>query len=356
MNRDHRKMMNIDKLKNTSSRTVSVTREQLVSKGYLQEGQTLPLVVQPRVPDLDIVRWASDAAASLEEELRTHGAILFRGFHAVSVDTFYQLARSLSPTLVNYVEGSTPRTMKGQHIYTSTEYPPELSISMHNELSYAHHWPSKIFFYCDVAAQQGGETPLANSHQVLEQMPSEIVERFARKRVKYIRNLHGSQGAGLSWQSVFETEDRSVVEQYCREGHIEYRWKENGGLWTSQTRAAIIAHPQTGQPVWFNQVEQWHPLSLNDSVADALLSSVDESDLPLNALYGDDSPLESAALQAIRAAFERVTVSFPWQKGDILLVDNMLVAHGRAPFRGQRKILVAMGSPIGYTDFDSYTL
>ncbi|NJM52790.1 MAG: TauD/TfdA family dioxygenase [Blastocatellia bacterium] len=30
------------------------------------------------------------------------------------------------------------------------------------------------------------------------------------------------------------------------------------------------------------------------------------------------------------------------EKGDILILDNILTAHGRMPFSGQRKIMLAM--------------
>jgi alpha-ketoglutarate-dependent taurine dioxygenase len=36
-------------------------------------------------------------------------------------------------------------------------------------------------------------------------------------------------------------------------------------------------------------------------------------------------------------------ISFRWERGDVLLLDNYLVAHGRNPYEGPRKILVAMG-------------
>jgi alpha-ketoglutarate-dependent taurine dioxygenase len=44
--------------------------------------------------------------------------------------------------------------------------------------------------------------------------------------------------------------------------------------------------------------------------------------------------------------YREAAVCFAWQKGDLLMVDNMLVAHGRAPFTGPRRILVAMAEKI----------
>jgi hypothetical protein len=61
-----------------------------------------------------------------------------------------------------------------------------------------------------------------------------------------------------------------------------------------------------------------------------------------NTYYGDGSPIEPKVLDQLRAAYNAETVSFPWQKGDLLMLDNMLVAHGRSPFVGPRQILVGM--------------
>jgi alpha-ketoglutarate-dependent taurine dioxygenase/acyl carrier protein len=341
---------NRKRLANIKREAVKLSSESLIETGYLQPGATLPLVIRPAADDVDLIDWSKHHRQFIEKELLKHGAILFRGFNVTDVPMFERFARTVTSSLVNYVEGSSPRISMGDQLYTSTEYPPELFISLHNELSYAHKWPGKIFFCCLQVPSQGGETPIADSRKVYSLLDSKTKEAFAQKEVKYLRNLKGKQGAGLSWQSVFETTDRVFVEEYCRQGGIEYAWKDDGSLHTAQVRPAVAQHPVTGETVWFNQVDQWHPSNLGSEAARAMLAVIREEDLPINARYGDDSALEEATLDEIREVFRQVTVSFPWQQGDVMLLDNMLVAHGRYPFSGPRQIVVAMGDTVTLMD------
>ena len=75
-----------------------------------------------------------------------------------------------------------------------------------------------------------------------------------------------------------------------------------------------------------------------------------EADLPRNCYYGDGTPIEDSVMAEICEVYQQLEVSFPWQQGDILLLDNLLVAHARNPFFGERKLLVAMGNMTSFAD------
>jgi alpha-ketoglutarate-dependent taurine dioxygenase len=301
-----------------------------------------PLEVRPSA-GLASSSVAAEIRACVREELGARGAILFRGFSTASAEDFESFARTVTPELLSYEFGSTPRSEIQGRIYTSTEYPAHQHIPLHNEQSYTTEWPLKIWFFCARAANPGGATPLADSRAVLAAIPPRIRDRFEAKRVMYVRNY--GNGLDLPWQKVFGTSERSVVERFCAQMGIACEWNEDGELRTRQVCQAIAEHPVSRERVWFNQAHLFHVSNLEPSVREGLLAALGEEELPRNAYYGDGSPIEEAVLEEVRAAYRACTVEFPWQTGDVLLLDNMLVAHGRGPYQGARKVLVAMAEP-----------
>src|SRR5262249_32177749 len=228
-------------------------------------------------------------------------------------------------------------------IYTSTEYPADRSIPMHNEMSYSREWPRKIGFFCLLPAEQGGATPIADSRRVLRRLSLEVKERFREQGVLYVRNY--GKHLDLPWQDVFQTTGRTEVERGCRRLGLDFEWGEEGRLKTRQVCQAVVTHPETGEEIWFNQAHLFHISSLDEELATVLLASGGEDDLPRNTYYGDGSPIEPNVLAEIRAAFAAETVAFPWQRNDVLLLDNMLIAHGREPYKGTRRVVVGMAEP-----------
>lgn len=328
------------KLGALSRKAVSLSPQSLFCTGYLEPGRHQPLVFQPAVKELDTVIWASQNRQLIETELARHGAILFRHFDLRTVDKFEQFIKAISGELLEYSYASTPRSQISGNIYTSTEYPAEQSIPLHNEMSYSRRWPMKIWFFCLKAAAQGGATPIADSSKVFERISEDVRNRFMEKKVMYVRNY--GDGVDLQWQKVFGTTNRAAVEAYCRKAGIEVEWKDGNRLRTKQTCQAVAVHPKTGKTVWFNQAHLFHLSSLSPEVCASLEEEFTEDDLPRNAYYGDGSRIESAALDEIRKAYLQEKISFEWEERDVLMLDNMSVAHGREPYVGSRKVVVGM--------------
>ena len=185
---------------------------------------------------------------------------MLRDFH-VAEDDLDRVFDQLLPNRLAYVHGNTPRTKVGDNVYTSTEYPPELTISMHNELSYAYAWPARLLFYCRSPPPPVAPPRSSTATCGSTSLDDEVRERFA-PGVRYRQNLHGGHGLGKSWQDTFETDSRDEVEKFLVDTAAEWSWQDDGTLRISQLRPAFTRHPVTGEEVWFNQSDQWHPAGL----------------------------------------------------------------------------------------------
>lgn len=285
------------------------------------------------------------AGTSREEilnELQRHGALLLHGFGFQDAASFGEFSRSLCPDLLSYVGGNSPRHKVEGAVYTSTEYSPSEHISLHNEASYLKDIPRWIMFYCDLAATSGGQTPLADCRRIYAGLRDDVRERFTTKKICYINNLHGGDGIGRSWQDAFESKDRGLVEDRLRAGGYEFSWKSDGDLRTSIVADAVAQHPVTGEDLWINQAEQWHPSGLAPKTRQTLGLLLSEEDFPHYATFADGSPLPEADLEHIRDVMRVEERTFEWSTGDVLVCDNFLVCHGRRPYKGERRVLVTL--------------
>jgi len=274
-------------------KAVSVASDDLVQIGNLFPDGDLPLLVQPSVPGVDLMEWVKANRPRLNEQLLRHGGILFRGFPLHEPKDLERFIEAMSGESLEYSERSSPRSSVSGNIYTSTDYPPTHPIFLHNENSYQAKWPQKIFFFCRQASQEGGATPIADVRRVLRNIDPEIRDRFARDGWMYVRNF--GDGFGLTWQSVFQTEDRSKVEDHCARSGIQVEWKEGNRLRTRAVRPALARHPVTGETLWFNHATFFHVTTLEPDIRNVLLDEFDESELPTNTFYGDGSPIPPEA-------------------------------------------------------------
>jgi alpha-ketoglutarate-dependent taurine dioxygenase len=321
-------------------KTLKLSAGDLVKQEFLEASPGFPLVIQPNADDLNLAAWAASSRELLDQYLLRYGAILFRGFDVRSSSDFPDFVRAIAPELLDYCERAAPRSEVENKIYTSTEFPADQAIPLHHEMSYSHNWPTRIWFYCAQPPAQGGATPIADERRVFELIPEKVKEPFIRKKVMYVRNY--GEGVDLTWQEAFQTNDRSVVEEYCRRSNMTFEWRDRGRLRTRQVRQSIAVHPVTGDKVWFNHAHIFHLSSLDTAIRESLLQEFKEDEVPRNAFYGDGSAIEEWALESIREVHQLTAVVFPWRQGDILMLDNFLASHGRQPYTPPRQILVAM--------------
>lgn len=310
---------------------------------------SLPLVLEPgseagRSRD-HLVEWIGGRRAALEERLDAAGAVLFRGFALASAEDFEAVAESFQPRLSAYLEGQSQRERVRGNVYTSTSYPAREKVTLHNELSYTASPPRHLLFFCCVAPEDGGETPLLDCRRVLEALKPEVVRAFEERGVLYVKNMHGGGPGtklGKSWQQHFETEDRGEVEAHLAGNGVGFEWRPDGGLRTRQVRPGLCVHPRTGERLWFNQASLWHVSNLG-AVGRQLLRTVGEEELPTHAYFGDGGAIDPADLDHVRRTTWDEASRFPWRAGDVVLADNHRVAHGRNRFSGKRRILAALG-------------
>jgi alpha-ketoglutarate-dependent taurine dioxygenase len=316
----------------------------------------LPLVIEPegsQPKKEDFLAYLSENSDDLKQSIQRHGGLLFRGFPIANAADFSQVIKHLKTgNFIDYIGGDSPRKKIIDGVYTSTEAPPSVKISLHNELSFVRDYPAHIYFFCETAPKERGETIIGDARSILKAIDPAVRERFSRKGLLYTSHYHyKSQFMQVvnrfhkSWIDVFETESKAEVERLCHANDFQFEWHRNDWLKMQQRCPAVISHKQTNEDVWFNQAHlfDFNPKFLGwlNYLGTKVLYSRANTKLH-EVAYGDGSPIDQKDLYHIMDVLDAQTLRFPWREGDVLVLDNVLSMHGRATFKGKRRILTAM--------------
>jgi alpha-ketoglutarate-dependent taurine dioxygenase len=313
----------------------------------LWRNQSWGAVILPDGAASVLADWAQSHGQELVNLLNQRGAILLRGFAVPDMVALEAFADAISPDPAFYRERATPRsTIEGQ-VFTSTEYPKELRIYVHNENSHVTRWPRYLVFHCRTPPRTHGATPLADCRAVYNQLQQSIRDRFIEEGWLYRRTFNGR--SAIPWRSAFAVSDKREMETYCAENFMEPEWRGDD-LTLRYRRWAALNHPATGEQTWFNHGMFFNAYSLEPSIKEAL-KGLPESFYATNTYHGNGELIDESVLKDIDRAYAAETARFDWQEGDVLLLDNMLVAHGREAFSGNRDVVVTMRGDLACNDF-----
>ena len=328
----------------TTSIQVPYEKRTGFTTGFFEENRTLPLIVEPVDPSISLKKQMAHLKNDLEwlkARMTEFGALLFRGFATKTTDDFQAMLEEMEVAMMPYVGGVGLRGAPVQSmIYKSTNFPSHLDLHVHNEAMYHNDYPRTIIFYCLIPAAKGGATPLADSRNVYNKVRPDIRQRFEDKQVTYIRYLPNGEGQFLTgWPAIFES--KQAVADHCLKNNIDHRWLHDDILELRQVMPAVMSHRTSGVPCWVNQATIFHQ-SFWSRYMGVIEAGLADECYPTNVAYGDGSPISEEDIKHIEQCWASEYRSFPWQQGDVLFVDNELVAHGRYAFEGEREVQVVL--------------
>jgi alpha-ketoglutarate-dependent taurine dioxygenase len=284
--------------------------------------------------------WLGENKERLLEQLSRHGAILFRGLPVNSDSDFDSVIQSFGLKNFTYGESlsNAVRRNRTERVFTANEAPASVSIFLHHEMAQTPVYPSKLFFYCEQAAHSGGATPLCRSDILLQELTKQAPEFVAaclKLGVRYSNVMPNiddlESGQGRSWRSTLSTDDKSAAEDKLRKLGYQWEWLEQDSLRVTTAVLPAVRETDNGRQVFFNQLiaafRGWK------DTRNATEKSI---------RFGDDSAISTQAMAKAIHIGDELSFDIPWQSGDVALVDNFLVMHGRRPFEGQRRVLASL--------------
>lgn len=351
--------------------TLNSIAEKGISISYFNEDLKLPLLIKAEkdIGKAFLQTFIESNHAQLRQTLNQDGAILFRGFNIESAQDFEDVARLIDPNLKNNYLGTSPRNSITKYVFSASELPPHYPIMQHCEMSFLPNPPEKLFFFCETAPENGGETPIVDFRKVYAELDPKIRQVFEEKGIKNIRNYDGPETKTnfdfwklKRWDEMFLTQNRQEAEKIARSNGLEVVWEKNGKLRLINDQEAVTVHPETEEKVWFNHLQVFHRsaakleyqkiyrqrknlsnffyaglVSLLTSIKSTFKKPEEEG---MHCTFRDGSEIPPAYLKHLSDVIWKNMSIFEWKKGDIIVIDNLSTSHGRLPYKGNRNVLV----------------
>jgi hypothetical protein len=306
-------------------------------------GRTFPLALACQPPDVSLAAacdWLREQRRQLLAQAFEHGAILFRGFPLTTPEDFDAFVAAFDLQNFPYEESlsNAVRIVKTPRVFTANEAPPHVNIYFHHEMAQTPMYPSRLFFFCEQPAAEGGATPLCRSDILWERLRQRCPQFAAdceAKGLKYTNVMptenDPTSGMGRGWQSTLRAATKEAAESRLRSLGYSWEWLPTGDLRATTPVLPAVLPLADGRKSFFNQL-----------IA-AFQGWKDTRNDPSKAItFGDGAPLDRDAVNVATELAEELAFNVPWQRGDVALVDNFVTMHGRRTFTGTRKVLASL--------------
>ncbi|XDD47591.1 TauD/TfdA family dioxygenase [Leptospira sp. WS39.C2] len=346
------------------------TQTKWIRKTFIGDSK-LPIVYEPaeeRTLD-EFIDWFQIHESEWREDLKTYGAILFRGFPVHEASDFQSILFSTNEKhLGEFYLGTSPRDEVLKHVFTASELPPHYPIMQHAEMSFLDNPPKFLFFYAEKASAFGGETPLTDLRLVYQNIDPKIKEKIERYGIRYRRRYDGPSSQKRfsiwktkRWDEMFGTTNLDEVKQIAEKNRFELEWSTVDSLTITNQQSGFRTHPIANTIAWHNHAQTFHyqagvtetwkifkhqktlrslGVALLLTVLTGLKRVLGPNSHDVHVMYGNGEEISPKEMKSITNVFWNHLVAIPWQTGDVLFIDNFSVSHGRLPYTGPRRILV----------------
>ena len=258
--------------------------------------------------------------------LSKFGFCLIRGYTCTLGDFSRMIGRLCSEITYDPARAVTAKSI--QSVDAGVE-----PVGLHIENGNTPRVPHLVGFYCRRAAEYGSQTTVCDGIELLAHMPNELRAHFTGS-MQVCRTLSETQ-----WRSYLAQEHPLIdCADQVTVTHLEQMLAQFTNLEASLNPNGSLQYRLEFEPV----IES--PFSCQPAFANAILGPSFNYEAP-DYLLPDGERLCGAMRESLKDYAERYTQEIAWQSGDVLLVDNWRIMHGRRRIldEGNRELFIGMG-------------
>lgn len=271
------------------------------------------------IDDTSILEIDKETIISL---FKSYGVLLFRGFN-VDTGIFKKFTNLFSTDFLNYAGGAfNRRVINGdQTLLSVNDFKTE--IKLHGEMYYQQNIPLMLWFFCANPPLEAGETTVCDGRQFFTEISRSTKELFSKKKLKFTVSMSKEE-----WQKKYKTDNLHSLSEMCQKNNNNLKISEDQSILIEYICPAIILSRCGKYQVFINSLLPTKQLS------------------PKVLKFEDDSEITDDVVVELNEIAERITTGVSWQKGDILMIDNTRILHGRRAFSDEKRdIYIRLCSP-----------